>query len=193
MNVTGSPIRIPSAATSPALGAPTSMYMSATVAGRASSSARLQVTGLRPDDAEVAVDGDAATGQERIRGAAQAVEAQEAVRLDALHDEPDLIEVGADHQHGAVLPAAPGGRDVAVAVDVHGIGHPVHALAEILDEGLLESGDAVEGDQIPQRLAERVLDRRRTIGHQEALYGPGHRTVKHSPVISVLVGLHNLA
>jgi hypothetical protein len=86
--------------------------------------------------------------------------------------------VGADHQHGTVLAAAPGGRDVAVAVDVHGIGQPVHALAEILDEGLLESGDAVEGDQIPQRLAERVLDRRRTIGHRETLYGPGRKAVK---------------
>jgi hypothetical protein len=59
---------------------------------------------------------------------------------------------------------------------------------------LLESGDAVEGDQIPQRLAERVLDRRWTIGHQEALYGPGPETVKgrlHLLMISVLLWLRD--
>ena len=131
------------------------------------------MAGLGADDTEVAVDGDAAAGQECIGGSAQAVEAQEAVRLDALHDEPDLVEVGADHQPGVVLAAAPGGRDVAVAVDLDGIRQARHALTEILDEGLLESGDAVEGDEIPQRLAERVLDRRWAVRHQRTTISRG--------------------
>src|SRR5437773_1650615 len=67
---------------------------------------RLQVTRFRANDAEVAVDGNATTGQEGIRGAAKAIETQKAVRLDAFHDEPDLIEVSADHQLRPVLAAA---------------------------------------------------------------------------------------
>ena len=127
---------------------------------------RLQVPRFRANDAEVAVDGNATTGQEGIRRAAKAIETQKAVRLDAFHDEPDLIEVSADHQLRPVLAAAPRGRDVAITVDVHGIRQSLHTLTEILDEGLLESGGAVEGDQVLQRVAESILDRRRTVCHQ---------------------------
>src|SRR5438093_9572415 len=42
----------------------------------------------------------------RVGGAPEAVEAKEAGRLDALHDETDLVEVRAQHQARAVVPTA---------------------------------------------------------------------------------------
>src|SRR5262249_24167568 len=139
---------------------------------------RLQVASLRADDAEVAVDGDAPARQEGVGGSAQAIEAQKPIRLDALHDEPDLVEVGADHQPRSVLTSAAGRGDVAVAVDFHGVGQWLHAPTGILDEGLLESGSSVESHQIPQRVAGSIFDCGGTVGHGGTLYGSSPGAVK---------------
>jgi hypothetical protein len=77
--------------------------------------------------------------QERVSGAAEPVEAQEAGRLDALHDEADLVEVRAQHEARAVVAAALERRDVAVAVDIHLVNEAGDALAEVRDHGLFES------------------------------------------------------
>ncbi len=127
---------------------------------------RLQMTGLGADDAEVPVYRHPTTRQEGVGRPTQSVEAQEAVRLDPLDDEPDLVEVRAEHQLRAVLPAPPRGRDVAVAVDVHRVGQALDPLSEVLDERLLESRRAVERNEIPQGLAEPVPDRRGTVCHR---------------------------
>src|SRR5262249_5524052 len=105
-------------------------------------------------------------------------EAEKAIRFDALHDEPDLVEVGADHQPRPVLASAAGSGDIAVAGDFHGLRQWLHPPTEILDEGVLESRSSVGSDQDPHRVAESILDCRGTVGHGGTLYGSPPWAVK---------------
>src|SRR5262249_55379532 len=95
----------------------------------------------------------------------EAIEAQEAIGLDALDDEADLVEVGTQHQAGAVMAAALDRGDVAVAVDAHRVGERGDALFEIRDHRLLESGHALQIEQLAQGLAQAILDVRRWAVH----------------------------
>ncbi len=133
------------------------MYMSAAEAGRACSSGDCRWPGLAPTMPKWPLTITRRLMQERVGGAAEAVEAQEPARLDGLDDEPDLVEVGADHEPRVLVAAALGGGDVAVAVHVDLVGERAHALLEVLDERLLEAGRAVKRHQVAQRGAERFF------------------------------------
>src|SRR5690349_4560584 len=100
------------------------------------------------DDAEVPVDHDPAARQEDIAESAEAIEAQKAVRLDGLHDEPDLVQMRADHQSGMWLAAILHRGDVPIAIDVDPVCQSGHATLEILHEWLLEAGCAMQRGEI---------------------------------------------
>jgi hypothetical protein len=53
----------------------------------------------------------------------------------------------------------PDGGDVPVPVHLEAIDEPGDPLPEVLDQRLLEPGRAVQRDQVPERLLERVLHR----------------------------------
>jgi hypothetical protein len=146
----------------------------------------LEVSGLGANDAEVAVDPHAPAQKERVSGAAETVEAQEAGRLDALDDEADLVEVRTQHQARAFVATAPDCRDIAVAIDVHLVREAGHALLEVRDQRLLESGDAVQSNQVAQGRAQAFLGVRR-LAHRSFLNSRrvaaarGLRARRHAP------------
>ena len=62
---------------------------------------RSEVPGHRTNQAETTVHVDLPATEESVASATDSIETKISVRLDALHDEPDLIHVGANHETGA--------------------------------------------------------------------------------------------